>query len=485
MNNNKTVFFAIGLLLIILGTFMLIPFFVQFIYDENNNVFLSSASITVFIGILLVLANLEENRKLNLQQAFLLTTLSWLSVALFGSFPFLLSNLNLSFVDSFFESMSGITTTGSTIITNLDTAPKSILIWRAILQWLGGIGIIVMAITILPLLNVGGMQLFRMESSDTTEKILPKTREITLTISIIYITLTFVCGMAYQMAGMNIFDSIAHSMTTIATGGFSTYSKSIGHFQNARIEIISIIFIILGSIPFIAYIKFVKGEKKIFFKDIQIRGLIYILIFSISLMFIYLLFSNKEYSFLENLRISSFNVVSVLSGTGYVTDDFSSWGNFPLIFFLLLMFIGGCAGSTTCGIKIFRFQILAHFMLNQLKKLIYPHGIFSLKYNNEKISNTFIYSIMTFIFLYFFIFFIFFILATLLSLNGLDFITAISGSASAISNVGPGLGSIIGPDGNFSDLPTFSKLSLSFGMLLGRLELFAVLVLFFPSFWKN
>ena len=205
MNNNKTVFFAIGLLLIILGTFMLIPFFVQFIYDEKNNVFLSSASITVFIGILLVLANLEENRKLNLQQAFLLTTLSWLSIALFGSLPFLLSNLNLSFVDSFFESMSGITTTGSTIITNLDDAPKSILIWRAILQWLGGIGVIVMAITILPLLNVGGMQLFRMESSDTTEKILPKTREVTLTISIIYITLTFVCGMAYQLAGMNIF----------------------------------------------------------------------------------------------------------------------------------------------------------------------------------------------------------------------------------------------------------------------------------------
>ena len=223
-------------------------------------------------------------------------------------------------------------------------------------------------------------------------------------------------------------------------------------------------------------------KKKIFFKDAQIRGLIYILIFSIFIMLVYLLISNREYSFLENLRISSFNVVSVLSGTGYVTDDFSLWGNFSLIFFLLLMFIGGCAGSTTCGIKIFRFQILARFMLNQLKKLIYPHGIFSLKYNNEKISNTFVYSIMTFIFLYFFIFFI---LATLLSLNGLDFITAISGSASAISNVGPGLGSVIGPDGNFSDLPTFSKLSLSFGMLLGRLELFAVLVLFFPSFWKN
>ena len=482
MNNYKTVFFAIGVLLVILGAFMLIPFFVQFIYDEKNNTFLLSALVTAFIGTLLVLTNLEENKKLNLQQAFLLTTLSWLGIAIFGCLPFLLSNLNLSLVDAFFESMSGITTTGSTIITNLDDAPKSILIWRAILQWLGGIGVIVMAITILPLLNIGGMQLFRMESSDTTEKILPKTREITLIISIIYLALTFTCGISYWAVGMNIFDSIAHSMTTIATGGFSTYSGSIGHFQNPRIEIISIIFIVLGSIPFIAYLKFVKGDKKIFLKDAQIKGLIYILIISILLMFLYLMLSNKEYSFSENLRISTFNVVSVLSGTGYVTADFSSWGNFPLIFFLFLMFIGGCAGSTTCGIKIFRFQILSHFIINQIKKLVYPHGVFSIKYNNEKINDTFIYSIITFIFLYFFIFFI---LAALLSVNGLDFITAISGSASAISNVGPGLGNVIGPNGNFSDLPNFSKLSLSLGMLLGRLELFAVLVLFFPSFWKN
>ena len=370
MNNYKTVFFAIGVLLVILGAFMLIPFFVQFIYDEKNNTFLLSASVTAFIGTLLVLTNLEENKKLNLQQAFLLTTLSWLGIAIFGCLPFLLSNLNLSFVDAFFESMSGITTTGSTIITNLDDAPKSILIWRAILQWLGGIGVIVMAITILPLLNIGGMQLFRMESSDTTEKILPKTREITLIISIIYLALTFTCGISYWAVGMNIFDSIAHSMTTIATGGFSTYSGSIGHFQNPRIEIISIIFIVLGSIPFIAYLKFVKGDKKIFLKDAQIKGLIYILIISILLMFLYLMLSNKEYSFSENLRISTFNVVSVLSGTGYVTADFSSWGEFPLIFFLFLMFVGGCAGSTTCGIKIFRFQILGHFILNQVKKLL-------------------------------------------------------------------------------------------------------------------
>ena len=482
MNNNKTVFFSIGILLIILGAFMLIPFFAQFIYGEKSSAFLSSAAVSTFIGILLVLANLEENKKLNLQQAFVLTTLSWLSIAIFGSLPFMLSNLDLSMVDSFFESMSGITTTGSTIITNLDSAPKSILLWRAILQWLGGIGIVVMGITILPLLNIGGMQLFRMEGSDTAEKILPKTREFTLTISSIYLALTIACGISYWLVGMNIFDSVAHSMTTIATGGFSTYSDSIGHFKNPKIEIISIIFIILGSVPFIAYLKFIKGDKKIFLRDSQIKGLIYILIISVILMFLYLTISNKNIDFLENLRISTFNVVSVLSGTGYVTSDFSAWGKFPLIFFLFLMFIGGCAGSTTCGIKIFRFQILGSFILNQIKKLVYPRGIFSIKYNRQKISDTFVYSIITFIFIYFFIFFI---LATILSLNGLDFITSISGSASAVSNVGPGLGDVIGPNGNFSDLPNFSKLSLSFGMLLGRLELFAVLVLFFPSFWKN
>jgi len=462
---------------------MLIPFIVEFIYDEKNSTFLSSSALTTFMGILLVLANLEENRKLNLQQAFLLTTLSWFSIAIFGSMPFIFSSLDLSIVDSFFESMSGITTTGSTVIANLESVPKSILIWRSILQWLGGIGVIVMAITILPLLNVGGMQLFKKDqTSETSEKILPKTREITLIISIVYLVLTLTCGTAYWLAGMNVFDSIAHSMTTIATGGFSTYSDSIGHFQNPKIEIISIIFIISGSLPFIAYIKFFKGEKKIFLQDSQIRGLLYILIVSVLLMLVYLMLDNKTYSFLENLRISTFNVVSILSGTGYVTADFSAWGKFPLIFFLFLMFIGGCAGSTTCGIKIFRFQILGHFIINQIKKLVYPHGIFSMKYNNEKISNTFVYSIITFVFLYFFIFFI---LAALLSINGLDFITSLSGSASAISNVGPGLGDIIGPNGNFSNLPNFSKLSLSLGMLLGRLELFAVLVLFFPSFWKS
>ena len=247
--------------------------------------------------------------------------------------------------------MSGITTTGSTIITNLDATPKSILLWRAIMQWLGGIGIIVMAITVFPLLRVGGMQLFKVESPDNTEKILPRTIEIASIIVSTYLVLTILCAFFYWLCGMKIFDSIAHSMTTIATGGFSTHNEFIGFFKNPNIEIISTIFIILGSIPFISYLKFVKGNKKIFFQDVQIKGLIYLLLVSTIIMFIYLFFSTEGHLIIERLRIASFNVVSILSGTGYVTDDFSLWGKFPLIFFLFLMFIGGCAGSTACGIK--------------------------------------------------------------------------------------------------------------------------------------
>ena len=281
---------------------------------------------------------------------------------------------------------------------------------------------------------------------------------------------------------MTIFDSICHSMTTIATGGFSTHNDSIGFFKNSNIEIVASVFIILGSIPFISYLKFAQGNKKIFFQDVQIKGLIYLLFISTLIMFFYLLFIDYESSLLDKIRISSFNVISILSGTGYVTDDFGLWGKFSLIFFLLLMFIGGCAGSTACGIKIFRLQMLLIFLKNQVKKLISPNSVIITKYNNQKISETFINSVLIFIFTFLFIFLM---IAMLLSISGLDFITSISGAASSISNVGPGLGEIIGPNGNYKEIPNLSKWILAVGMLLGRLELFAVLVLFFPSFWRN
>jgi trk system potassium uptake protein len=479
MSNYKTVFFTLGILQIILGIFMLIPIIAQFFYNEIDSSFFGASIVTIIFGTLFFLSNLDHEKKLNLQQAFLLTALSWISIAVFGSLPFVFSSVDFSFTNAFFESMSGITTTGSTIISNLESMPRGILLWRAILQWLGGIGIIVMAITLMPIMNVGGMQLFKISSNDSSEKILPKSKEIALRLIYIYLGLTTLCALSYKGLGMNTFDSLTHSMTTIATGGFSNYNESIGFFNSISIEISAMIFIILGSLPFIVYIKFLSGDKKIFFSDIQIKTFIKIIFISILILSIYLITNNSTQL---NLRSIFFNVISILTGTGYVNAQFDNWGGFPLVLFLGLMFIGGCAGSTTCGIKIFRIQILYSFVSNQLKKIIYPKGVFIIKYNQNPIDNKFIASIISFIYMYLVIFFI---ISALLSLTGLDFITSISGAATSISNVGPGLGSIIGPNGNFSSLPDISKLILTMGMILGRLELFAILVLFLPSFWKN
>ena len=479
MSNYKTVFFTLGILQIILGVSMFIPIIVQFFYSEIDSSFFGSSIVTIIFGTLFFLSNLDHDKKLNLQQAFLLTALSWISIAIFGSVPFVFSSIELSITDSFFESMSGITTTGSTIISDLENAPKGLLLWRAILQWLGGIGIIVMAITLMPIMNVGGMQLFKISSNDSSEKILPKSKEIALRLIYIYSGLTGLCAITYWIFGMGKFDSLTHSMTTIATGGFSNYNESIGYFNSLPIEVSSMFFIILGSIPFIAYIKFISGNKKIFLNDIQIKTFLKIIIFTVIILSIYLLFSNHE-NF--SLRSIFFNTISILSGTGYVNAEFDSWGSFPITLFLALMFIGGCAGSTACGVKIFRIQILYLFILNQLKKIIYPKGVFVIKYDQSAVDEKFIASIISFIYFYIVIFFI---LTALLSLTGLDFITAISGAATSISNVGPGLGPIIGPNGDFSSLPDLSKWILTVGMILGRLELFAILVLFLPSFWKN
>ena len=481
MPNYKTVFFTLGMLQIILGIFMIIPIIIQYVYGEFDSSFIIASIITLIFGILFVISNLDYDKKINLHQAFLLTSLSWITIAIFGALPIFFSQLNLSFTDAFFESMSGITTTGSTIIINLENAPKSILLWRALLQWLGGIGIIVMAITLMPIMNVGGMLLFKVLNTDSTNEILPSSKEISIKLIIIYVILTLICGFSYKIFGMNIFDSLTHSMTTIATGGFSNYNESIGYFDNFKIESVAIFFIILGSIPFIAYIKFMSGNKKIFLSDSQIKTFIKLIILSIVILFCYLLIKDNNFS-LSNIRSVSFNVISILTGTGYVTQGFDKWGSFPLFYFLILMFIGGCAGSTTCGVKIFRIQILYKFIINQLKKVIYPRGIFIIKYENNTVNDKFLASIISFIFLYIIIFFV---LTALLSLTGLDFVTSISGAATSISNVGPGLGSTIGPNGNFYQLPDVSKWILSTGMILGRLELFAILVLFLPSFWRS
>ena len=478
----RPIFLIIGMLLATLALVMLVPAVVD-AFDGNSDweVFTISSGVTLFVGVAMVLNSRTGEIKLNLRQAFAMTTLSWLAIAFFAALPFVFSGLQLSYTDAFFEAMSGLTTTGSTIITGLDVAPRGVLIWRALLQWLGGIGIIVMAIAILPMLKVGGMQLFRMESSDQSEKALPRAAQVATAISIIYLVLSGLCSGAYFLAGMSGFESIAHGMTTIATGGFSTANASIGHFDNATIDIIAIVGMIVGSLPFILYLRTLQGDFQALISDTQVQCFL-ILVSVVVILAAGWLWLENGLNPILSLRFAAFNIVSIITGTGYATSDFSLWGSFALPIFFFIMFIGGCAGSTTCGIKIFRFQVLYAAARTQIHRLLQPHGVFIPYYNRRPISDEIIVSVLSFFFIWFMSFGL---LALALGLLGLDFLTAFSSAATAISNVGPALGPIVGPSGTFQSLPDGAKWLLAGGMLLGRLELFTVIVLFSRTFWRE
>ena len=472
----------IGLLLCTLSAFMLIPGFVDYILgDEDWAAFLVSSFITLFVGAGLYLSSRENNPEhLDLRQAFLLTNSAWISISLFGSLPFLLSNLNLNFIDAFFESTSGITTTGSTIITNLEEVSYGILLWRALLQWLGGIGIIVMAVAILPMLSIGGMQLFKTESYETPDKIIPRAAIFASGISIVYIILTSIWAFMLWLAGMPIFDSITHAMTTLATGGYSTKSESLGAFDSVNIEIIIVLGMIVGSLPFIHYLSILKNGWKNLINDQQVKWFLLILFFLVSIVTFNLYINGQN--FFSSLRVSIFNVVSIVTGTGFGTDDFSQWGGFATTLLLILMFIGGCAGSTTCGLRMARVLVLIANAKTQVLKLLTPHAVIIPYYNKKPIPESVTESVMGFFFLYILVFII---ISCLLGSLGLDFMTSLSGAASAIGNVGPGLGEMIGPNGTYAEIPNLGKLILCLGMILGRLEIFAILVMFTASFWKK
>jgi trk system potassium uptake protein TrkH len=461
---------------------MLIPGFVDYILgDEDWAAFLVSSFITLFVGAGLYLSSRENNPEhLELRQAFLLTNSAWISISLFGSLPFLFSNLNLNFIDAFFESTSGITTTGSTIISNLDQVSYGILLWRALLQWLGGIGIIVMAVAILPMLSIGGMQLFKTESYETPDKIIPRAAIFASGISIVYIFLTSIWAFMLWLAGMPIFDSITHAMTTLATGGYSTKSESLGAFNSVNIEMIIVFGMIVGSLPFIHYLSILKNGWKNLINDQQVKWFLLILIFLISIVTFNLYINGQN--FFSSLRVSIFNVVSIVTGTGFGTDDFSQWGGFATTLLLILMFMGGCAGSTTCGLRMARIQVLIANAKTQVLKLLTPHAVIIPYYNKKPIPETVTESVMGFFFLYILVFII---ISCMLGSLGLDFMTSLSGAASAIGNVGPGLGEMIGPKGTYAEIPNLGKLILCLGMILGRLEIFAILVMFTASFWKK
>ncbi len=482
MFNLKPIALVSGTVTCAVGFFLFIPLIAEIIYEsESWQSYAVPILLYLIVGGSLVITNRNVDLKISLKEAFIITVLSWLLLTFLCAVPFLYTEVNLGIVDALFESMSGVTTTGATTLSNLESLPKGILIWRAFLQWLGGIGIVVIALFILPFLRIGGMQLFHLEGDDPYDRTLPKISSVIKKIFVIYASLTVALIFLYYICGMMPFDAISHSFTTISTGGFSTYDSSFAFFNNDKILLIAIIFMILGSLPFLVLVQTSKKNLFAIFKDHQVRVFILILFIAILLIFY---FANNyiDGNYLNKLIAVSFNTISIISGTGYVSDNFENWGNYASVLFLILMFIGGCAGSTTGGLKVFRFQILFKYINIHLKKMLKPHSIIASRFNGKKINETTYESVMSFFFLYILTFFT---SALLLSFSGLDFLTCISAAASTISNVGPGLGPIIGPDGNYGILDNYSKLILIATMFLGRLELLTILVLLIPSFWKD
>ena len=481
MISIKPIAFISGSLICATGFFLFLPLVTEIIYKTDQwQAYSIPIILYLIVGGSLVIINKDVDIEVDLKSGFFITVFSWILLCLICAIPFMYAKSNLNWVDAIFESMSGLTTTGATILTNLDDLPKGILFWRSLLQWVGGIGIILIALFILPFLKVGGMQLFHSEGDDPYEKFSPKISSTIKSIFFIYLLITIMGIFLYFFFGMSVFDAINHSLTTIATGGFSTHDESFAYFNSTALLYISSIIMILGSIPFILLAQTSFHNPKIF-KDEQVR--IFILILIIIISFLYFLAGGYiEGTVFDKLGHITFNTISIISGTGFISENFENWGNYASILFLFLMFIGGCAGSTTSGLKIFRFKILFLSLSNHLNKLLRPHGIFTYQFNGKTIPDNTFDSVMSF----FFIFIITFVTSSLLlSFSGLDFITCISASASAISNIGPGLGDIIGPEGNYSTLNSYTKIVLIVTMLLGRLEILTLLIFFLPKFWKN
>ncbi|TNJ48598.1 TrkH family potassium uptake protein [Phaeobacter sp. B1627] len=482
MLDLRPVGYVIGLLVTILGGTMVFPLLLD-LYDGKGEwpVFLEGAILCLLAGGLLALSCANGvGRGLSIRQTFLLTTLVWVALPFFGAIPLMLGATELSFTDAFFEAMSGLTTTGSTVITGLDDLPRGLLLWRAILQWLGGIGIIVVAMVFLPELRVGGMQIFKSEAFDTMGKILPRAQEIAKQISVIYLVLTLVCALVYTVLGMGPFDALVHAMTTTSTGGFSNYDASFGTFSGPA-EYAASFFMVAAALPFVRYVQMVNGKTLPLFRDSQVRtflATIAVLVLITAAVLVSIFPHHPE----QAVREALFNIVSIMSGTGYASVDYMQWGPFLIMIFFFIGLIGGCAGSTACSVKIFRYQLLFASIRVQVQRIRSPHGVFIPRYEGRAVTPDVLSSVISF-----FMFFVITlgIVAWALALTGLDFITAISGAATAVANIGPGLGGTIGPAGNFAPLNDTAKWILSIAMLIGRLELMAVYAILTVRFWRS
>ncbi len=481
MINLRPVLLVIGTMVATLGCAEMVPA----IYDlslgnEDWQVFAGSSLFTVFVGLGINLATRDGDRDMTIREAFIMTAGAWIVLTGFGAIPFVLSSWQLSYASAYFEAMSAITTTGATVVSGLDKSPPGLLLWRAELQWLGGLGVIVMAIAVLPILKVGGMQMFKVEAFDTAGKILPRATQISGILTTVYVVLTAICALCYYLAGMNGFDAVVHAMTTLATGGMSSHDSSIGHFDSLSIELIAIFFMIVGSLPFLLYVRFIQGHPLALLRDKQVHGFFLVATVAIFLAWRSQATGGHEPGLLE-LRDASFSVISVMTGTGYTTVDYSKWSIFAATLFFIVTFIGGCSGSTSCGMKIFRFQIILTSLRTRARKMLYPNGVFMQRYNGHTLTDNDVSSVMG----YFFLFIVsFFVISGLLRFLGLDLITALSATGTCMANVGPGLGEVVGPATNFGALSDTVKWILSYAMLLGRLEVFAILVFLLPSFWR-
>ncbi len=481
MIDLRPVGYVIGLLVAFLGLSMLVPLALDLAVGNGHaGVFVETSLVTVLTGVFLALAcaNSVEGG-IGTRQTFILTTGVWAVLPLFGALPFLRGATEAGFTDAYFEAMSGLTTTGSTVFSNLETLPEGLLLWRSMLQWFGGIGIIVVAMVFLPELRVGGMQIFRSEAFETDGKVLPRAAEIASRISIVYLGLTVGCIFAYYMSGLGLFDAINHALTTISTGGFSTSDASFGQFQGAP-EYVAAVFMILASLPFVRYVQLLAGSTRPLWTDTQVRAFLYFLGGIIVMMTAFRLVANGDV-FGPSLREAVFNLTSIMTGTGYASTDYQLWGAFPVTVFFFIGLVGGCAGSTCCSVKVFRYQLLWGAVANQIRRIHSPHGIFQLKYEGRSVSEDVISSVMAFLTMFVVTLGV---VAILLSATGLDFVTSVSGAATAVANVGPGLGDVIGPAGNFGELNDTAKWILAFAMLAGRLELMVVFVLFTSRFWR-
>ncbi|MCQ4271938.1 TrkH family potassium uptake protein [Pseudomonas kuykendallii] len=474
--------FILGIFLITLAIGMVVPMLTLLVYDRSDDLhsFLWASLITFATGLMLVLPGRPDNVQLRPRDMYFLTTCSWLTVCCFAALPLFFIQ-HISYTDAFFESMSGVTATGSTVLSGLDSMSPGILIWRSLLHWLGGIGFIGMAVAILPLLRVGGMRLFQTESSDWSEKVMPRSHMVAKYILVIYLGFTLVGSLAFWLAGMSLFDAVNHAMSAISTGGFSTSDLSLAKWQQPAVHWVAVVLMILGSLPFTLYVSTLRGNRRALWKDHQVRGLIGLLVFTwIGFSLWYQMRSGLGW--MDTFRIVALNVTSVVTTTGFALGDYTLWGSFSIMLFFYLGFIGGCSGSTAGGLKIFRFQVAWVLLRANLQQLVHPRAVIRQQYNGHNLDDEIVRSIITFSF---FFTITIAVIALGLTLTGLDWITALTGAASTVCGVGPGMGHIIGPAGNFSSLPDAAKWMLSFGMLLGRLEIITVLVLLTPAFWRH